>query len=104
MAKAWISVWVRLNKDVAEVMLVMLIQLPAEEEIFGVAGGMRLRYRGLYQAEDVTSQLPQFDICSKTIRIQRFAQIRTTGGLDMNVISHRAGGCNDHKISTLLER
>ena len=52
MAKAWISVWVRLNRDVAEVMLVMLIQLPAEEETFGGAGGMRLRYRGLYQAEE----------------------------------------------------
>ena len=52
----------------------------------------------------MTAQLPQFDSCSKTIRIQRFAQPPTTDGLDMNVISHRAGGCNDHKISTLLER
>ena len=47
MAKVWISVWVRLNRDVAEVMLVTLIQLPAEEETFGVAGGMRLRYKVL---------------------------------------------------------
>ena len=52
MAKASISVWVRLHKDVPEVMLVMLIQLPTEEETFGVAGGMGLRYRGLYQAEE----------------------------------------------------
>ena len=86
MAKAWISDWVRSNKDVAEVMLVMFIQLPAEAENFAVAAECVCDIEVSIRPEDVTAQLPQLDTYRKTIRIQRFAQLPPTDGIDMNVI------------------
>lgn len=86
MAETWISVCVRLNKDVSEVMLVMFIKLPTEAENFAVAAECVCDIEVSIRPEDVTAQLPQLDICWKTIRIQRFAQLPPTDGIDMNVI------------------
>ena len=86
MAKAWILDWIRLNKDLAEVMLAVFIQLPAEAENLAVVPKRVRDIEGSIRPKDVTAQLSEFDMRRNTIRIQRFPQLTPIEGMDMDVI------------------